>query len=209
MRIDSCQRPLQKSRVGLRYRFSPTKTQRIAPTGIGSVRNSSRVEKRSRRGARCFFCDRPGRFKNKPPVYFSFLSVSKRVAAPLNFPFHAISLPILDLCQYIFLTRVCKTAEWPDVSGELQNRLDYFWHLKDEKGRRRKTKARQIALLRAQRTRHGVHHDRGAVFVQSKEGKIERLDGTGTGDDPKVEENFEYRWLQYGDKWEHDTSLLS
>ena len=104
------------------------------------------------------------------------------------------TVPIVDLCQYIFLTRVCLTEEErkgmekpPEPDG-----LTPLWD----------GDVRRVALLRAQRTRKGVHHNQGAVLRQI---------GTEYEWKPKKElqKSFEYLWLKYGRKWEEDLSLLS
>lgn len=110
------------------------------------------------------------------------------------------AVPIVDLCQYIFLTRVCYSKEAPEVKAktsderkEIMNDLNSLW-----------TKnTAQVALLRAQRTRSGVHHDQGAVLQQLNDElrSFERL--------PQDNQNFERLWLNCGVKWEEDLSLLS
>lgn len=112
------------------------------------------------------------------------------------------TLPIVDLCQYIFLSRVCYSKESPELSerkdeSKIRANLDKLW------GRNTK----QLALLRAQRTRSGIHHDYGVLIKQSKRGGIEWLEGTARVPGAKRPESFEYRWLNYGAKWEEDLSL--
>jgi KaiC/GvpD/RAD55 family RecA-like ATPase len=106
------------------------------------------------------------------------------------------TVPIADLCQYVFLTRVCssphsKAIEDPDIKTRLQRLWDSD----------RDTK--QIAFLRAQRTRRGVHHDQGAIIKQVETNRIVRVPGTLRN------EPFEHSWLYYGVEWEQDLSLLS
>ena len=69
-------------------------------------------------------------------------------------------------------------------------------------------KPRQVALLRAQRTRRGVHHSQGLVFKQRKDtGNIDHLSvREAIGD---TDRDFEYLWVNAGMKWEEDLSLLS
>ena len=107
------------------------------------------------------------------------------------------SVPIVDLCQYIFLTRVCFSKESPEVremknSEEVMKLLSGLWT----------SKTMQIALMRVQRTRRGVHHDQGAVLRQLKNGTFDRLRRNDR-------ESFERLWLNCGVKWEEDISLLS
>jgi KaiC/GvpD/RAD55 family RecA-like ATPase len=110
------------------------------------------------------------------------------------------AVPIVDLCQYIFLTRVCFSKESPEVKEKpLAERksvmadLNKLWT----------ENTAQVALLRAQRTRSGVHHDEGAVLKQlnNADRSIERF--------KQDKENFERLWLNCGVKWEEDLSLLS
>jgi len=113
-------------------------------------------------------------------------------------------VPIVDLCQYIFLTRVCYSKESPEARNNpsLQPGLAELW-----KG------SKQVALLRAQRTRlGGIHHNRGAVLKQPE--TPEQEIGVFPGEDSKPSqdgklETFEYKWLNYGVRWEEDLSLLS
>jgi KaiC/GvpD/RAD55 family RecA-like ATPase len=112
----------------------------------------------------------------------------------------ASTVPIVDLCQYIFLTRVCHTAESLEDRNEGQQRLlERLWS----------DKPRQVALLRAQRTKHGVHHSQGVVFKQRKDqqGTIEQLTvEKAIGEKGR---DFENLWINAGMKWEADLSLLS
>ena len=112
----------------------------------------------------------------------------------------ASTVPIVDLCQYIFLTRVCHTAEsLVEVRSEDQTALlKELWS----------DRPRQVALLRAQRTRRGVHHSRGVVFKQRRgeAGTIEQLRVNQVIGDAH---DFEHLWLNAGMKWEEDLSLLS
>jgi KaiC/GvpD/RAD55 family RecA-like ATPase len=115
-------------------------------------------------------------------------------------------VPIVDLCQYIFLTRICFSKDSPEVQGaqkeDLRKGLNALW--RDSK---------QVALLRTQRTRlGGIHHDLGAVLRQFKmpPGKPgpEKVE-IEHGSSKQPRERFEYRWLNYGVRWEEDLSLLS
>jgi len=117
------------------------------------------------------------------------------------------TVPIVDLCQYIFLTRVCYTPESPTLKSPKEDGM------KREKLVRALWRGhpRQVALLRAQRTREGVHHDEGAIFQQVRKGRsweIQRL-SVAAALPKNVGTNFEQLWLRAGVQWEEDLSLLS
>lgn len=111
------------------------------------------------------------------------------------------TVPVVDLCQYIFLTRVCYSKESPrEVNATRDRLIEEIWADRPKK----------VALLRAQRTRQGVHHDEGAIFKQVKQNDtwtINRLSALDVINDDK--RDFEHIWLNAGVKWEEDLSLLS
>lgn len=114
------------------------------------------------------------------------------------------TVPIADLCQYIFLTRVAKTADDPDphLSAETREGIQRLWQ---PSGLEKKTT--QVAMLRVQRALRGtVHHDHGAVFRQFR-GVQEPRRFSGSAD--TADQSFEHRWLHYLKGWEEDLSLLS
>jgi KaiC/GvpD/RAD55 family RecA-like ATPase len=108
----------------------------------------------------------------------------------------ASTVPIVDLCQYIFLTRVCQSKR--SVKGTLAKQLDHFWG-----------SDKQVVLVRAQRTRLGIRHDQGAVFRQTENLAITREAGSGSKGQRGMTNEFEYRWLHFGVPWEEDLSLKS
>jgi len=110
------------------------------------------------------------------------------------------AVPIVDLCQYIFLTRVCFSKESPEVKEKPFEEREKV--MADLNGLWTENTA-QVALLRAQRTRSGVHHDEGAILKQLNDAdrSFKRLD--------QDKANFERLWLNCGVKWEEDLSLLS
>jgi KaiC/GvpD/RAD55 family RecA-like ATPase len=111
-------------------------------------------------------------------------------------------LPIVDLCQYIFLTRVCyRMQEKDEIKNEVvRQHLSKLW-APDHQG----DIPRQIALLRIQRTPDGVHHDRGLVYKQFPN-QVNRWTMVDAAEDY---ERFEDLWTHYGRKWEDDLSLQS
>ena len=113
------------------------------------------------------------------------------------------TVPIVDLCQYIFLTRVCYTKESPeamDAKNTVRKKLvQKLWS----------ENPKQVALLRAQRTRAGVHHDEGAILRQARKGHIDRLHLDDLVIEMEPGHSFDTLWLNAGIKWEEDLSLLS
>lgn len=117
----------------------------------------------------------------------------------------ATTVPIVDLCQYILLTRVCyRIQEREEIKNvDVRDRLVHLWGAENA--------AQQIALLRVQRTPEGVHHDVGFVYKQGKRenNSWEKVaqKGHAAGQGPPL--RFEDLWTYYGRKWEDDLSLQS
>jgi hypothetical protein len=108
------------------------------------------------------------------------------------------TVPIVDLCQYIFLTRVCASPDSPEIPESRREALRAFWG---------PDTVEQVAFLRAQRTRDGVQLNQGSVIKRERDLGSELRTKPFAGSDEK--ETFQYRWLYYGKNWEKDHSLLS
>ncbi|GEM_PF-4931893 len=130
------------------------------------------------------------------------------------------TLPILDLCQYTLLTRVCRgredlramigREELPDSpndsssnvrGGELSEKLvDSLW----PKGRD------HVTLLRVQRTPEGFHRGLGVLLLRRRGEQqgiwMKMPTKSGNLDDLNVD--FEYLWGKVGVPWEKDYSLM-
>lgn len=123
------------------------------------------------------------------------------------------TVPIVDLCQHIFLTRVCVSKESPSFAQRLKDcgseeekdtlrkELKNLWMSETEK-----EPAKQVSLLRAQRTSGGVFHNQGAILrqVRNRAGRFEIEQWSLSAKD-----QFERAWLYFGAEWEQDLSLLS
>lgn len=120
----------------------------------------------------------------------------------------ASTLPIVDLSQYIFLTRVCRSRDEiiSDIknsgafdtmgdgeSSKLKEYMDILWGKESE----------HVTLLRIQRTRAGFHRSRGAIFH-----KEWNVDHVKTTDDPAIDRYFERLWKVFGIQWEKDPGLV-
>jgi len=119
------------------------------------------------------------------------------------------TIPIADLCQYIFLTRVCHAADSPEfrlpgkrpeeVAEEDRKPLFNLWG--SSRGNRGRSPVKQVALMRVERTAEGIHHDLGHV--------LRKVGPTYEVADPGDKMEFGHHWTFYGVKWEEDLSLLS
>ena len=133
-------------------------------------------------------------------------------------------LPIVDLCQYILLTRVCyrmqESSEIKIPGLKVAEDLGKIWSagVPDDGGPQQVTlpsngessdRPQQVALLRIQRTPEGVHHSLGFLYKQipGSDNKWRNADAyTGP---PFANPKFEELWAYYGRKWESDLSLQS
>ena len=105
----------------------------------------------------------------------------------------ATTLPIVDLSQYILLTRVCRSkdsfAEGDLKNEELRGDLDKLW------GKNRE----HVALLRVQRDNMGFHRGKGSLMFAKK---------TGLGMEIPKAMLFQRYWLKVGQQWEQDPGLV-
>jgi KaiC/GvpD/RAD55 family RecA-like ATPase len=152
---------------------------------------------------------------------------------------NAVTVPIVDLCQYTLLTRVCYRKDegrrlkdpqgHPLLDEGDTTLLDRIWDL--EKGK----PVQQAALLRVQRARKDVHHDSGFLYRQLA--SLNDSDGATNvspeADDAKADadrwvivqkdqskkdqpesdsiyvRSFDDLWTRLGRKWEDDLSFQS
>ncbi|MCG8573816.1 MAG: AAA family ATPase [Flavobacteriales bacterium] len=125
-------------------------------------------------------------------------------------PDKANVLPIVDLSQYIFLTRPCKgyfEFERDSVSDSSPNPYeatqkaiaDEVWYLQTDETER--VQKERVVLLRIQRDNEGFHRDRGILISKRKDEKDVSME--------QIPDNyFEKYWELIGNKWEKDPSLL-
>ncbi len=108
----------------------------------------------------------------------------------------ASTLPVVDLSQYILLTRVCEGLESLNgdekASEDLAKDIREIW---SDDGDR----AEHVALLRLQRTAKGFHRNLGVGFRRT--GSKLELYRFEPGD-------FERFWFNVGIKWEKDPGLV-
>jgi len=100
------------------------------------------------------------------------------------------TLPIVDLSQYILLTRLCHSRR--HLNEEHKSLADIVWKDSDN------SEPRHAALLRVQRDNEGFHRDVGFRFVKSSK--------PNPGSE-RIKSDFEACWNIVGDKWEKDPSL--
>ena len=104
-------------------------------------------------------------------------------------------LPIVDLSQYILLTRPCRAR------NELPEQSQDIWKEK-----------RNVALLRVQRDSNGFHRDQG-LTLYSYSAIPPALDPAqpplGPGFDLADPDRFEEMWRVLGVRWEKDPGLSS
>jgi len=137
----------------------------------------------------------------------------------------ATTVPIVDLCQYILLTRVCHRMQesFTIKPKEKRDGLAPLWTSPPEY----EQPPKQIAFLRVQRTPGGVRHDLGWVHKHMKPVGAEGLRvvrQTARESQPDVvptpaavptpatvppKKGFDGLWWDYGKKWEDDLSLQS
>ena len=107
----------------------------------------------------------------------------------------ASTLPVVDLSQYILLTRVCRGLDDPAAIGgdpATRKELEDLWHSDGNWD--------HISFLRIQRTAQGFHRDKGMAF--RREGRM------APSPYPIGASAFERLWLRAGIKWEQDPGLV-
>jgi hypothetical protein len=107
----------------------------------------------------------------------------------------ANTLPVVDLSQYILLTRVCRGLDDPEAPSEndpTRKDLEELWHSHGTWD--------HISFLRIQRTAQGFHRDKGMAFRREKK--------TAPSPYPIDASKFERLWLRTGIKWEQDLGLV-
>lgn len=104
------------------------------------------------------------------------------------------TLPIVDLSQYILLTRLCYSRSYLEAEKRnLGHIADQVWSAKEA------PQPENAVLLRVQRDDKGFHRDVGFSFIRHREKKkpvIKPLKG-----------DFETCWDEAGQKWEKDPGL--
>ncbi len=105
----------------------------------------------------------------------------------------ASTLPIVDLSQYIFLTRICRRRDALEKLND--DEIEMLWPENKKDG------PNHVSLIRIQRTPDGFHRDRGAVLSQSVKG-VTRIRQFSTNS------AFERLWHLAGYRWEQDPSLI-
>lgn len=101
---------------------------------------------------------------------------------------HTNTLPIVDLSQYILLTRICKSAkalERPPYDG--------LWTRNGEK-------LAHVALLRIQRENQSFERNKGFVICQKSDTPAREVESLGP--------DFEDYWINAGLQWEQDPGLV-
>lgn len=118
----------------------------------------------------------------------------------------ASTLPIVDLSQYILLTRVCQNPveiKEKEADTDLADKdVNTLWGPPDDR-------RDHATFLRVQRTREGFYRDRGVIFLRPSWVAKDPEKSKGKPVEMKSSKDFERLWKRYGIPWEEDPDLVN